>query len=486
MRTDRRFAVVGGGIAGLAAAYQLSLSTGQSSEVVLFEASDRLGGKIETARIGDYVLELGPDAFLTTKPWATELCSELGITDQLIGTNPEQRDVYIVHKDRLEKLPEGLIMMVPTSLSALVRTPLLSPWGKLRAGLEPLVRLSDTHAPQSIEQFIIRRFGRELYDHIVEPMMSGIYAGDGSQLSIEATFPILTQWEREVGSVTRGALNLGRFRLSRRSNGKPRRSLFNAPRTGMQALVDALAAWLTAHGVELRTTSPIDSIGRTERGYSVRTQAGDQSEFAGLILATPAFVTADLLSGFDSHLAGLLQEIEYASTATVNLAFEDDRIRRQLSGYGYVIPSAEDRLPLACTWSSTKFAHRAPSAAALLRVFLGRAGQEWILDRPDEFLIDQARQEISQTLTIDSEPDLTAVKRWPRGMPQYNLGHLSRVKEIERSLQSYPGLQIAGAAYHGIGVPDCIHSGRQAAVKLSRAALAGSSPPVRQGNGGSL
>jgi oxygen-dependent protoporphyrinogen oxidase len=467
MTGQPRFAIIGGGIAGLAAAYELSNAPGESADIFLFESSGRLGGNIETEARGDLLLELGPDAFLTTKPWAVELCGELGIGDQLIGTNPEKRDVYILHNNRLEKLPEGLIMMVPTSFSALATTPLLSPAGKFRAGLELLLPAGREHGPESIEGFVVRRFGRELYNHIVEPMMSGIYAGDGRRLSIEATFPLLSNWERELGSVARGALRLRNTRLASSFNGKTRKSLFSTPRDGMQALVNSLESLLLDRGVRISVSSPIRSVIKTKTGYTLTYQDNELLVVDGLVLATPAYVTAELLSGLDPSLAAMLKRIEYASTVTVNLAFEDDRVAQMLTGYGYVIPACEGRLPLACTWTSTKFDHRAPAGTALLRVFLGRAGQGWVLEQSDDFLLEQARQEVAWTLGITSEPDLVRVKRWPRAMPQYNVGHLDLIDQIESATAAHPGVQLAGAAYHGIGIPDCIHSGREAARKMA-------------------
>lgn len=467
MTSRNRFAVVGGGITGLAAAYQLRASLGPSAEIILLEASNRVGGKIETERVGGLLLELGPDAFLTTKPWAVQLSDDLGMRDQLIGTNLRRRDVFILHENRLEMIPEGLIMMVPTNLRTLATTPLLSPAGKLRAALEFLIPPKRERGSESIQEFVVRRFGPELYHHIVEPMMSGIYAGDGSRLSIDATFPILPQWERELGSVARGALRLRSARRVSPENGKTPKSLFNAPRDGMVALVERLESQLKKSDIKILTNQPVLSIQKASSGYALNSPGGESLIVAGLVLATPSFVSADLLSSLVPDVASLLGGIEYASTVTVNLAFEEKGVSQLLSGYGYVIPSSEDRLGLACTWTSTKFDHRAPQGTALLRVFLGRVGQGWILEESDEFLIEQARKEIEQTMGIAAEPCLVRVKRWPRAMPQYTVGHLSLIHEIENALRVCPGIKLAGADYHGIGIPDCIHSGREAAKELA-------------------
>lgn len=451
----------------MAAAYELAASGGGPQKITLLEASGQLGGKIETERRDGFLMELGPDSFLSTKPWAVQLCQELGLDDELIGTNPDQRDVFILHRGRLVPLPDGLIMMVPTRLTSLATTPLLSLTGKARAFLEPFIPAENGSKSESIENFVSRRFGHELYAHIVEPMMSGIYAGDGSHLSIQATFPMLTDWEREFGSVSRGAL---RLRSARRTASDPstgrRRSLFLAPRGGLQQMVESLAKTLDDLGVAILLNRPVQSIEPHSDGYSLRLDGGDLLSADALILATPANVTAELLEPLSPSLARTLSGIQYASTATVNLAFQDREIAAALNGYGYVIPETEDRPALACTWTSTKFPHRVPDGTALLRVFIGRAGQEELVSESDDTLTQVALDEVRTTLGISQFPDHVRVKRWPKAMPQYNVGHLELVDEIERELEATPQVKLAGAAYRGIGIPDCIHSGRTAARSL--------------------
>ena len=466
MTARRRLAVIGGGIAGLAAAYELAETLQGKCELLLLEASSRLGGKIETDLQAGLTMELGPDSFLSTKPWAAELCQELGLGDSLVGTHPQRRAVFILHRGRLERLPDGLIMMVPTRLAPLATTRLLSPPGKLRACLEPLLPRATRRRQESIESFISRRFGAELYQAIVEPMMSGIYAGDGGRLSVDATFPILREWERQYGSVALGALALKRKRTAAAGGDGPP-SLFLAPRGGLQQLVAALEARLLRSQVSILTRMPVHAISNGPAGYLLT--AGDDQRIPvdGVILATPAFDAARLLSDFAPALASSLDQIEYASTATVNLAYHDKELADSLDGYGYVIPAREGRPALACSWTSTKFPDRAPPGTALLRVFLGRYGQEHVIDQPDLVLIEVARQELSQTMGLNRKPDLVRLKRWRRAMPQYNLGHAELVKRIETQARSLPGIALAGAAYGGIGIPDCIRSGRQAARDLA-------------------
>lgn len=472
LKAPATIAVVGGGITGLAAAYELLHTAGDRVDVQLFEASDQLGGKLQTEKRKGFTLELGPDAFLSTKPSALQLCRELGLADELIGTNPDQRNVYILHGGQLEPLPDGLIMMAPTSVRGLLETPLLSWRGKLRTALEPLIPTSSGRSEESLRGFISRRFGPQLYERVLEPLMSGIYAGDGSRLSVQATFPMLPAFERRHGSVALGARMLGAQRQHLASAGAHvPRSLFLAPKNGFQSLVQALADRL--EGAEVHLESPIRSILRDGQGYRIRTASGRTHTASAVVMATPAFAAASALSALDADLAAALQSIEYASTVTVNLAYRERDLSRQLDGYGYLVPQAEGRPALACTWTSTKFSHRAPSDKALLRVFFGRAGEGNWTEKSDSELLEEAYSELSITVGPVNDPLIHRIQRWPRSMPQYNVGHLERVAKIEAVAHEHPGLELAGAAYHGVGIPNCISSGRGAA----RAVLQGLAVP---------
>ncbi len=299
-------------------------------------------------------------------------------------------------------------------------------------------------------------------------MMSGIYAGDGSNLSIEATFPILPKWEREHGSVIRGALRLAAKRRQSASTkkGKVHSSIFLTPRRGLSSLVSRLEEVLQDHGAVIHLNQAVTSVNKAGDTFELKFAEGESAGFDGVILATPSFISAQLLENLSAELTKLLSQIEYASTATVNLAFHDPEAAAKLTGYGYVIPRTEGRAALACTWTSTKFPHRAPDGTALVRVFLGRAGQQQVLAGSDDELVEAARAELRQSVGIDQEPDHIVTKRWPRAMPQYNVGHHHRVGAIMAEADRFPALQLAGGAYHGIGIPDCINSGRLAASQL--------------------
>jgi oxygen-dependent protoporphyrinogen oxidase len=471
----RRIVIVGGGIAGLSAAYYISKIAHEPLEVSLLEAGSYWGGKLVTAREDDFVVEGGPDTFIVTKPWALDLCRQLGLDGRLKGTNPEQKNTYILHNGRLHPLPGGLTMMIPTEFGPMIRTGLLS-WGaKARMGADFLIPPAARNGDESLGAFVTRRLGRQPYERLIEPLMSGIYAGDGDLLSLQATFPYLRDLELEYGGLVKGALALRRRR--NRNNGRRNsqrtskttagsRSIFLTPQTGLAEIVEALVARLQAAEVELRLNANVMNIEVRDKGFRLRLPHDESMEVDGLILATPAYVSGDLLAVIAPGLAADLKGIPYATTATVSLAYQERDLRRPLDGYGYVIPRSEGRQALACTWTSTKFPHRAPHGYALLRVFIGRAGQEDDLAWDEDSLLQMAQHEVRSTLGIQAEPVLKKVYKWDRAMPQYNLGHPARLERISARMETFPSLALAGNGYEGIGIPDCIHSGELAAKRL--------------------
>ena len=459
-----RLVVIGGGIAGLSAAYYASEVPGV--QVTLLESSDRWGGKITTDRVafdgGQFIIEGGPDTFLATKPWGVSLCKELGLSDRLHGTNPDKKNTYVLNRNRLLPLPDGLAMMIPTNVQAILKSRLVSWFGKARMGLDFLLPPKSLDGDESLGTFVSRRMGREAYENLIEPLMSGIYAGDGDQLSLASTFPYLRDLELKYGSLARGAL-----KMRAGSNGKSiqgSRSAFLTPTTGLSEIVEKLVEHLISNGVDLRLNTRASQITNYQLLYQVELETGETLEADSVILATPAFVSGTLLGSLDTSLAADLQSIPYASTATVSLAYRLGDIPRDLDGYGYVIPRREGRRALACTWTSTKFPHRAPEGYALLRVFVGRAGQEIPWNEND--LLELAKEELKLTLSITAEPLLHRVFLWDKAMPQYNLGHPETLRRIETALEKHPGLALAGNGYRGIGIPDCIHSGELAVQKI--------------------
>jgi oxygen-dependent protoporphyrinogen oxidase len=459
--------IIGGGIAGLSAAYrlqQLAAESGKDLDLALLESAGYWGGKILTERTSSFVIEAGPDTFLATKPWGVALCRQLGLEDRLHGTNPSLRNTYVLSRGQLQPLPDGLAMMIPSRFGPMARTPLLSPLAKARMGLDFLLPPRPLDGDESLGAFVSRRLGRSAYERLIEPLMSGIYAGDGDQLSLQATFPILRELELKHGGLVRGALAARRQSSQNGKSAPGSRSAFLTPATGLAEIVEALVARLEAGGADLRLNSPVLSLSRHSPGYRVTLESGESLEAEGVILAAPAYASGELLSGLDPVLSAGLRAIPYTSTATVSLAYPQELVPRPLDGYGYVIPRLEGRRALACTWTSTKFPHRAPPGYALLRVFIGRAGQSFPWE--DGELLDLARDELRQTLGITAAPFLWRVFRWEKAMPQYNLGHPERLARIEAALERHPGLALAGNGYRGIGIPDCIHSGQQAAERI--------------------
>jgi protoporphyrinogen/coproporphyrinogen III oxidase len=475
----KKITMVGGGIAGLAAAYYVQKKANIPLQITLLESANYWGGKIITKRVnvagldGQFVIEGGPDTFVVTKPWAVGLCKELGIAERLRGTNPQAKKTYILKKNRLHELPGGLTMMIPTEFSPMIRTGLLSWPAKVRMGLDFLLPAAQKNGDETLGEFVSRRLGRSAYENLIEPLMSGIYAGDGDQLSLLSTFPYLRDLELEYGGLVKGALALRRERLRKANtngnapNSTPgTRSIFLTPIHGLAEIVEALVSTLQKSGVDLRLETTVEAINPTQEGYTLNLSNGSSITTDGVVLATPSFITADLVSDFASQLAEELRPIEYVSTATVSLAYRESDLPRPLDGYGYVIPRREGRKALACTWTSTKFPHRAPENYALLRIFIGRAGQTDQISWTDSALLDIAREELHLTLGITADPILNRIYLWEKAMPQYALGHAQRLERIETQLRAYPGLALAGNAYQGIGIPDCIYSGEQAAQRL--------------------
>ncbi len=440
--------VVGGGIAGLAAARRLEAL---GADPVVIDRDAALGGKLRTERADGFVVEAAPDSFLARKERGIGLCEELGLGDELIGRRPEHARTYVRRGDDLHPLPEGLSGMIPANLDALERGSLLSAAGVARFREEPDVPADSGDEDESVASFVSRRFGREAYDALVEPLMTGIYGGDGERMSLRATFPQLRVLELEHGSLLRGltAPAPGRY------------PPFVSLRDGMGSLVARLVGSLER--TRIVTGSAVTRLARTSSGFEV-IAGGEVSTCDGAVLATPAFVTAELLDGVDAEIAALHAGIPYASSVVVTLAYSRADVA-PLDGYGYLIPRTVGSDLLACTWSSQKWEGRAPDDSVLVRVYAGRFGGRDMTEEVDSELVRLARDE----LQIDAEPVRTWVHRWRRGMPQYVLGHPERVARIEKRLAQHSGLALAGAAYRGVGIPDCIASGEAAAESVARA-----------------
>ncbi len=453
-----RVAVVGGGIAGLAAVRRLEALL-PDAELTLVEGEATLGGKIVTERRAGFLVEGGPDSFLSRKARGPELCEELGLGEELVGRRPENARTYVRRHGELHPLPAGLTGMVPTDLDALADNLLLSPEGRERLAAEVDLPPAPTGDDESVASFFTRRLGPEAYETLVEPLTTGIYAGDGDRLSLRATFPGLRALELEHGSVITGLL----AQPAPTDGGRPP---FLALRAGLGALVGALAG--SFRRTTVRAGAPVASVERGVDGYVLALPDGEKLTADGVVLAVPAYVAAELLAGLGPDLADAHAEIPYASSALVSLGYRNEDVAHPLDGYGYVVPRAERSDVLACSWTSSKWEGRAPEGSALLRVHTGRFGGRDTSAEPDDELVALAREEV-RLLGVTADPSFVRVHRWPRSMPQYVLGHVERVERIEAALESHPGLAVAGAAYRGVGVPDCIGSGEAAADSLARA-----------------
>jgi len=456
MNTTVRVAVIGGGITGLAAAHRLMGVLGPD-EVLLLERDDRLGGKIVTERVDGYVVEGGPDCFLGFKPGGVELCRALGIDDRLRGTDPRYRRAFVKRGGRLHELPDGLSGLVPSRIRPLLTTGILSPLARLRAAIEPAVPRRRADDDEAIATFVSRRFGREAYDWLVEPLLSGIFAGDGEALSLQATFPQLAETERRHGSVLVPML---RARFAGPTDGAPRLG-FVTPESGLAELVAALETAISPRSVWCGVG--VETVARLAQGWRLTLTDGRSVDALAVICATPAFAAAELLAPLDPVLSTALADIPFVSTATVSVAFPRNAVPAPLNGSGYVSPRAEGGGVVACTWTSNKFPARVPERGVLLRFFLGRAGREEPAFASDDDVRRLVRDELAAVHGITAEPSLWRIHRWPRGLPQYTVGHLERLARIERRAAALSGIVLAGASYRGVGIPDCIQSGWAAA-----------------------
>jgi oxygen-dependent protoporphyrinogen oxidase len=466
----KRVVVIGGGITGLTTSYRLTQTAqacGFLLEVVLLEASGRLGGTIATHHQHELLMEQGPDCFLSAKPWGVHLCEELGLSDELISTTTQYRQSFIVRGGTLVPVPQGFYLMVPGSWWSLVTTPVFSWRGKLRMALDLVVPRRTATDDESLAQFVTRRLGREALERMAQPMLGGIYTADPQDLSMQATMPQFVEMEQQYRSLIRAMLHKQRHAsASDQGTSGPRYGLFMSFRQGMQTLVDTIAAHLPADTVRLHTrVSNLQYISGTTRWIvHLHQQPAVEADAVCVSLAAPQ--AGQLLSDVDDTLATALQAIPYASLAIVNIVCTRAQVSHPLDGMGFVVPAIEKRALIACSFSSVKFAGRAPQDQVLLRAFVGGALQQEQLARSDTEIQRAVVQDLRQLLGLTGEPLSMSVTRHLEAMPQYHVGHLDRVAHITSLLAHCPGLVLAGNAYHGVGIPDCIHSGDTAAQTL--------------------
>ena len=487
--THSQVVIIGGGITGLATAYYLQKAAAEAElplTYTLLEQSDRWGGKIATETVTGYgsdpfIVEGGPDSFITQKPWALQLARELGLDDELLPTNDDRRKTFVLNKGKPTPLPDGVMLIVPTKIKPFALSPLISPLGKLRMGMDLFIPPKTDSEDETLAQFIKRRLGSEALDKIAEPLMSGIYNADAQKQSLMATFPRFRAIEEKYGSLTKGMLAAQKARAKAASNSTkptsgPKTSMFMSMQAGMNAFVAEIQGRLTGDlrletavtGIKIE--EPVLSVSKDQRLKSPQPQSSifnlqlnDGSTLTAdkIILAVPAFVAAKLLADLSPDAAEGLNALRYVSTGVISLAFRRSELNHPLNGFGIVIPRSEKRRINAITWTSTKFDQRAPDGFALLRIFFGGSRTPEMMDVDDEKLLATVRQELQEIMGLNAEPVFHRIYRWQRSNPQYDVGHLDRVAAIEAALP--PNIFVTGSPYRGVGIPDCVRQGKETA-----------------------
>lgn len=466
----KRVVIVGGGITGLALAHALEKAE-EPCRVQLIEGSDHLGGNMQTVRHNGYVIDAGPDAWVSTKPHATRLAREVGLGDELIGTRPDTRKVYIVWKKELHPMPEGLVLGVPTEWRPMAESTLLGVDSKLRALLDLVVPKKDLSGDhdESIGSFVSRRLGADISDRIAAPLLGGIFAGDAESLSIKACVPQFVDAEAKYGSLVLAMRALREARKKQASEGEREASAFTSLKRGVGDLIVNVAHKL--RDAEVTTGDGATHVGRLPEGdprgrWEVTTQKGRVLHADDVALTLPAHAAAKLLVDVDPKLVSMLSDVGYVSTATVFLAFRKYDIRHPLDAVGFLVPKAEGRPILACTFVSSKWDHRAPAGQVLLRVFVGGANQEHVLQHDDDELVQLAREQLLDLLGIDRAPMFAKVFRWNKASPQPTVGHLARMRGVLDRVATHPGLHVGGNGYVGTGIPDAVKQGEEIAGRI--------------------
>jgi oxygen-dependent protoporphyrinogen oxidase len=470
LQQTKRIIIIGGGITGLSAAYrlsELSIERNCPLDVTLIEARDRLGGVIHTIKHDGFLIDSGPDNFVTAKPWALALAGRLGLESELLSTNEAHRRALVVRRNKLMPIPEGFLLMAPTKFMPLITSPLFSLPGKLRMALELFLPARKGNEDESLASFVTRRFGGEALDRVVQPLISGIYTARPERLSLRATMPRFLDLEAQYGSVIKGMRSEGK-RYKAKGSGA-RYGMFVTFRDGLQTLVNALRDRL--NHVRFRLNEPVARVHKKARGgaipcWSVELDHGGSMEADGIIISGPSRRAAGLLTGVDTELSEQLSTVQYASSAVVHLAYRREQVAHPLDAFGFVVPISERRSIIAASFSSIKYEGRAPRGYVLLRAFMGGALHPEMMQQDDKALIVTARRDLDNLLGITTAPHFAIVHRWPESMAQYDVGHLRRVAAIRRSISEHKGLQLGGNGFEGVGIPDCVRAGERAAEEL--------------------
>ncbi len=466
----KKIIIIGGGIAGLAAAHRLQeeISNGADLECVVLEASEQFGGKIATERFDGFVIERGPDSFISQKPAAIELCKKLGLGDRLVGTNQEQTKTYVYTGKKLVTMPDGLSLMIPTKFLPFALTPLFSWPGKMRMALDLIIPKKRGNGDESLASFVRRRMGEEALRKMAEPMLAGIYASDPETMSISSTFPMFVQTEKKYRSLILGMLARKRQMLIQKpsqpksGNNHQPFSLFMTLKNGLGEMVDAVIE--KSPDVSFQASAKVGQV--TKGGptaWRVILEDGETIDADGVIFATPAKLSADFLQPIAPKVAELLNQIKYVSTATATLAYRKEGFSHPLNGFGFVVPRTEGRKILACTWTSSKFPHRTPEGYVMLRCFVGGALNEDLAEQDENAIAAMVKKELADLMGIHQEPEICKVFHNKKSNVQYRVGHAGLIDSVQKELQTFPGLFLTGSAYTGIGIPDCIQNGTRTA-----------------------
>jgi oxygen-dependent protoporphyrinogen oxidase len=464
----RRLVVIGAGIAGLTAAYRLTRLTEDMKnppEVLLLEAGPRPGGVISTYNLDDIILELGPDSFVTDKPAALNLVNELNLSSRLIKPNSQHRRTFVARDGNLHAVPDGFFMVAPTKLLPIMSSPLFSFQGKMDMIKEPLRKKSKSNTDESVRQFIERRLGREVYDRVAEPMVGAIYTGDTEKLSARSVIPRFVELEDKYGSIVSGLRRLRHNNIGSHESGA-RYSMFASLDDGLNVLVNELVRRLPEGS--FRTHALVSKVKKGGNGhrFSIVFYDDSQLEADGVVVATSAGHAADMLDELDASIGSNLRSIPTTSSAVLNFIYRREDIPHPLDGFGFVVPRLEKRAIIACSFSSVKWPGRAPADKALMRIFVGGVLQKDVYDYSDEQIECLVWQDMNTYLGIKSLPLLSVISRFPQSMPQYNVGHQNLIATIDNSVAKISGLALAGNAYRGVGITDCIQTGEQAAASI--------------------
>jgi len=482
--TDKKIVIIGGGISGLATAYSLeeiARKKGESISITLFEKNNRIGGNILTERTDGFLIEGGPDCFLSEKPWAIQLCERLGMGESLLRTNDEYRKTYILLNGHLHELPEGVILMIPTEIFPLLKSNLISLSGKIRMGMELFIPKKESSADESLSQFVRRRLGQEALDKIAAPLVAGVHAEDPDTMSVKSRFPRFVQMEEEYGSLIKGMIAKRReMRRAGSKGNKPKYTMFMTLKDGLSEMPATIVQNLKS--TEILTNKEVLSVDKVSSNvilseaknlnhvvseanlmkhkYKISLKNGEVLDADTVVFATPSYETASLLTGINDSISALLNKIPYASTATVSLAFKKESISNPMNGFGFLVPRQEKRRITGATWVSRKFSYRSPDDSVLIRCFIGGSHNEKLVFLNDKDMIEMVKGELRDIMGITSEPLLTRIYRWEKAMPQYTIGHEERLSILDKKLSEYPGMFLTGSSYRGSGISECIKDGQ--------------------------